>query len=136
MQDSEPINVIGSFMASMCSYFSSSTKETLQEDEEFVNRKRTNEDDRELYGSKLFNQNLLVQVSSLFPTETSKKEHGFCYGVIRKVNNIKEARASDMVHYATSSMPKVESTTIQKTGARFDTTAGMQQPVWENGNYA
>ena len=49
----DEINI--SFMESMSSYFAPITKETLQEDENFINRQRDNENSRELHGAKLFN---------------------------------------------------------------------------------
>ena len=106
-------------MESMRSYFVPNTKETLQEDEDFINRKRTNEDTREFYCAKLFNKNLLVQFCSDFPTETIKEEHECCHNVVGKASHVKETRASDMVHDTTSSAPKADNTTIRKAGVDF-----------------
>ena len=85
-------------MLRMRSYFAPNAKESPQEDEDFLNRKRANEDAREFYSIKIFNKNLLVQLSSLFHTERNKEEHKHCYAIIGKVNPIKDARTSDMAH--------------------------------------
>ena len=77
-------DITSSFMASACSYFAHDAKESLQEDEDFINLKFTNEDAQELYGIKLFNKNLLF-----FPMEINKEEHNYCYDLIEKANHIK-----------------------------------------------
>ena len=107
------------FSESIRSYFASSTKENLQEDDDFVNRKRTNEDARELYGTKIFNKNVLVQLSSVFYTDVRKEEHGDWCSVIEKVSHIKEARLSEMAHDVTLSAPKADNPDVQKTRADF-----------------
>ena len=54
-------------MESTTSRFVPSAKDPLREDEYFVSRKRANEDAREFYGTKLFNENLVVKLFSVFP---------------------------------------------------------------------
>ena len=106
-------------MASMPSYFVPSPEDNLQEDEDFVNRKRANKDDLEFYGAKLFNENMLIQLSSVFPNETRKEEHDCFCNFIGKENHIKTVRESDMAHYVSSSVPKAENATIRKNGVDF-----------------
>ena len=118
-QTQNRVEITSSFMGNMHSYFEPRAKETLQEDEDFSNRKCTNEDASEFYGAKLFSKNLLIQFSSVFPTEMSKEAHGHCYDVAEKVNHIKEVRASDTIYDAISSMPKEENAAIRKTGVGF-----------------
>ena len=108
-----------SFIASMHSFFAPSTKETLQEYENFINQKRSNEDAQWFYGDKLFTKNLLIQISSIFPTGTNKEEHDHWCNIIGKANHIKELREFDMAHAATSSAPKADDATARKTGVCF-----------------
>ena len=108
-----------SFMESTRSYFAPNAKDSLQEDKDFMDRKRTNEDTREFYGTKLFNKNLLVQFCSVFPPEINQEECDYCCAIIGKVDYIKEARTSDMVYDVTSSAPKEDNATVRKAGLYF-----------------
>ena len=66
-----------SFIEIKHSYFAPNTKESLQEDDDFIDWKRVNEDDRELFSTKIF-KNVLIQLSSAFPTEISKDKCDYC----------------------------------------------------------
>ena len=48
-------------MASIRSYFSPTTKQVMEEDDDFTNRTQTNEDSKSFYTTKDFNKNLLIQ---------------------------------------------------------------------------
>ena len=63
-----------SFMTSIRSYFAPTEKQSIMEDEAFVNRKRSNEDARDVFDTKVFNKNLLMQVSTAFPRDEPKEE--------------------------------------------------------------
>ena len=67
-----------SFMEITRSYFAPNTKESLQEYEYFIDRKRSHEDDREFFSTKIFNKNILIQISSVFPAEISKEKCDYC----------------------------------------------------------
>ena len=56
-----------SAMASMRSVFCTLAKESVDSDEDFVNRKRKNEDSKSHYPGKVFNKNMLATMSSFFP---------------------------------------------------------------------
>ena len=64
-------------------------KDALQEDEDFVNKKCTNEDSRRFYGAKISNKSLPIQLSSVLTTEINKEEYDCWCNVIRKDIHIK-----------------------------------------------
>ena len=48
-------------MASIKSYFLLTTKQAMEEDDDFANRKQVNEDSKSFYATKVFNKNLFIQ---------------------------------------------------------------------------
>ena len=91
----------------------------MEEDDDFTNRKRTNEDSKSFYATKVFNKNLLIQAQSMFPTEIQPEEMAYCCNILDKNNHIKAIRTTDMVNEIMASEPKADNATIRKSGVDF-----------------
>lgn len=105
-----------SFMTSIRSYFAPTTKQSMIEDETFINRKRTNEDARDFFDAKVFNTNLLMQVSSAFPRGMPKEEHDYCYVMLVRSKHVKAIRATKMVDEVMAAAPKPDNAHVKKHG--------------------
>ena len=66
-----------SAIATLRSAFCTMTKEHVDYDADFLNRKRTNEDANACYPGKIFNKNILNSVRSFFPDPIDENEYDY-----------------------------------------------------------
>lgn len=111
--------VTSTCVASARSYFLPTSKQAMEEDDDFTNRKRTNEDSKSFHATKVFNKSLLTQAQSAFPTEVQPEEMADCCSMLDKNNHVKAIRTADMVNETMASEPKADDATIRKSGADF-----------------
>ena len=111
--------ITSSCIASMRSYFLPTTKQAIEEDDDFTNRKRANEDSKSFCATRVFNKNLLIQAQSVFPTEIQPKEIAYCCNILDENNHIKAIRTTDMVNEIIVSEPRADNATTRKSSADF-----------------
>ena len=111
--------ITSSYVSSARSHFAPNANQSMKEDEDFITRKRANEEAKDFFGNKLFNKHIMNELATTFPTTINQDEFSYCYNLIGATQHIKSIRTADVVHDIINSTPKDDNATIRKTGVDF-----------------
>lgn len=110
-----------SAMSSIRSVFCTLTKENVDGDDKFINRKRTNEESKAYYPGKIFNKNILQSIQTFFPDNIDPIEIKYCQTVLSKANHYQSLRNNELVDLVKTSQinPRPDNANIKITGVQI-----------------